>query len=181
MREILMIISLLGFMAAPVTAQEFPKYEVFFGYGLVRTEGGQANLNGWHASFAPNLNNWLGLAVEASGQYGTQTIAAGSSLFKTNVDFHSLGFGPRVTYRRNERFSPFVHALFGFARGNWRGPAVVAGEETSFGSAFGGGIDTKLRRNVGIRIIQVDYVRTHFGESSAEDNFRIATGLILSF
>lgn len=181
MRNMSLCICVLCCMAFPAMAQEFPKYELFFGYGLVRTEGGQANLNGWHASFASNLNTWFGLAVEASGQYGTQTIAAGSNQFKTNVDFHSLGFGPRLTYRKHERISPFVHALFGIARGNWRGPAAVAGEETSFGSAFGGGIDARLRKFLGMRIIQIEYVRTHFGETSAENNFRIATGLLLSF
>jgi len=181
MRNFLLAVCVASFAALPAVAQEYPAYEVFFGYGLVRTEGGQANLNGWHASLTSNLNRWFGLAVEVSGQYGSQTITVDSSQFKTKVDFHSLGFGPRLTYRKSERFAPFAHALFGIARGNWRGPAAVAGEETSFGSAFGGGIDTRLRKNLGIRIIQAEYVRTHFGESSAENNFRIATGLLLSF
>ena len=181
MRNAFFCACFLCFAALPAVAQEAPKYELFFGYGLVRVEGGQANLNGWHASFASNLNDWFGVAAELSGQYGTQTLAAGASQVKTNVDFHSLGFGPRLTYRKNERFSPFAHALFGVARGNWRGPAAVAGEESSFGSAIGGGIDTKLRKNLGIRIIQAEYVRTHFGETSAENNFRIATGLLFTF
>lgn len=181
MRKLFPAVCVLSLAALPAIAQEYPAYELFCGYGMVRTEGGQANLNGWHASFASNVNKWFGLAVEVSGQYGSQTIAVGSGQFKTKVDFHSLGFGPRLTYRKSERFSPFAHALFGVARGNWRGPAAVAGEETSFGTAFGGGIDTKIGANIGIRLIQAEYVRTHFGETSAENNFRIAAGLLLSF
>jgi len=180
MRDAFFCACVLCFAAIPAMAQEAPKYELFFGYGLVRIEGGQANLNGWHASFAPNLNDWFGVAIELSGQYGTQTMAAGATQVKTNVDFHSLGFGPRFTYRKNERFSPFAHALFGMARGNWRGPASVAGEETSFAYAFGGGIDTKLRKNLSWRIIQAECVRTHFSKDWL-NNFRMATGLLISF
>ena len=180
MRDAFFCACVLCFAAIPAMAQEAPKYELFFGYGLVRVEGGQANLNGWHASFAPNLNDWFGVAIELSGQYGTQTLAAGATQVKTKVDFHSLGFGPRLTYRRNVRFSPFAHALFGMARGNWRGPASVAGEETSFAYAFGGGIDTKLRKNLSWRIIQAECVRTHFSKDCL-NNFRMATGLLISF
>jgi opacity protein-like surface antigen len=131
------------------------------------------------------MNNWFGLAVELSGQYGSQTLSiAGPSgrttQVKADVDFHSLGFGPRFTYRQNERLSPFAHVLFGVARGNWKRPAIVAGEETSFAAAVGGGFDTKLVEHVSFRIIQAEYVRTHFG-ANVQKHFRIATGLVFSF
>jgi opacity protein-like surface antigen len=165
-------------------AQEFPHYEIFTGYGYVRPAGGQANLNGWHASFAANMNEWLGVAVELSGQYGTQTFttttSSGDISVVTDANFHSLGFGPRFTYRRNERIVPFAHVLFGLARGKWSGPPPVGGAETSFGTAAGGGVDAKLSNNFSIRLIQAEYVRTHFGPT-AEHQFRLATGALFSF
>lgn len=168
----------------PALAQEFPHYEVFTGYGYVRPSGGQANLNGWHASFAANMNEWLGVAVELSGQYGTQTLttttSSGEITTETDADFHSLGFGPRFTYRRNERIVPFAHALFGLARGKWSGPPPVGGAETSFGAALGGGVDARLNNHFSIRLVQAEYVRTHFGPTP-EHQFRLATGALFSF
>jgi opacity protein-like surface antigen len=168
----------------PALAQEFPNYEIFTGYGYVRPSGGQANLNGWHASFAANMNEWIGVAVELSGQYGTQTLTTTTSSGEVSVnmdaDFHSLGFGPRFTYRRNQRIVPFAHVLFGLARGKWTGPSAVSGEETSFGTAVGGGVDAKLSNHFSIRLIQAEWVRTHFGPSP-ENQFRLATGALFSF
>jgi opacity protein-like surface antigen len=186
MRKFLLIVCLLALPVMPSMAQDKPpRYEVFGGYGNIRPEGGQANLNGWHASVAANMNNWFGVAMELSGQYGTQTLSVTNSLgqitqVKAHADFHSLGFGPRFTYRKNERLSPFAHVLFGLARGNWKRPAIVAGEETSFGLAVGGGMDTKLTNHLAFRLIQAEYVRTHFSVK-AEKSLRIATGLLFSF
>ena len=160
----------------PAMAQEYPHYEVFTGYGYVRPSGGQANLNGWHLSFAANMNEWLGAAVELSGQYGTQTLGT----TKTNAHFNSLGFGPRFTYRRNERLVPFAHVLMGLARGKWEGSTPVSGEETSFGLAVGGGIDARLNEHFSIRLIQAESVRTHFGPTP-EHLVRLATGALFSF
>ena len=181
-------LSLLWIAAAAVPAmsqEEFPKREVFMGYGYVRPEGGQANLSGWHASPASNVNSWVGLAVELTGEYGTQTLAVTGfngqpASVKSKVNFHSLAFGPRFTYRRSEAFTPFAHVLLGAARGNWKSPASVAGEETTLGLAAGGGLDTRVAEHINLRLIQAEWVRTRFG-SSSQNAFRIATGAMFSF
>jgi len=185
MRNILWSIGLVILMGLPAAAQESPRYEFFGGYGYIRPEGGQANLSCWHSSFASNMNNWFGVAMELSGQYGSQTLSvtnsAGATVpIKASVNFHSLAFGPRFTYRGNERMAPFAQVLFGAARGNWKRPSIVAGEETSFGAAIGGGLDAKLTDHVSFRMIQAEYLRTHFG-TKPEKSFRIATGFVFSF
>ena len=185
MRNILYGFCLVILIGIPALAQESPRYEFFGGYGYIRPPGGQANLSGWHTSFASNMNDWFGVAMELSGQYGSQTLSVTNSAgqpvpIKATVSFHSLAFGPRFTYRKNERMAPFAQVLFGVARGNWKRPAIVAGEETSFGAAIGGGIDTKLTDHVSFRMIQAEYLRTHFG-AKPEKNFRIATGFVFSF
>jgi hypothetical protein len=184
MKRILWSVLLSIVASVSAMAQEFPHYEVFTGYGYVRPSGGQANLNGWHVSFAANINEWLGAAVELSGQYGTQTLtqttSSGVITTQTNAHFNSIGFGPRFTYRRNERLVPFAHTLFGLARGKWEGPSSISGEETSIGVVLGGGLDAKLSNHFSIRLVQADYVRTHFGDDP-EHLFRLATGALFSF
>jgi opacity protein-like surface antigen len=185
MRKMFMILLWIAVAAIPAMAQETPRREFFMGYGYVRPEGGKANLSGWHASFASNVNSWVGLAVELNGEYGTQTLSVTGSngqpaSVKSRVDFHSLAFGPRFTYRRSEAFTPFAHVLVGAARGNWKSPASVAGEETTLGIAAGGGLDTKVANKVSLRMIQAEWVRTRFG-SSSQDALRIATGVLFSF
>ena len=189
MRKIVLSGCFMALMALPAVAQESPKpetpkYDVFAAYGYVRPQGGQANLSGWQTSFVSNVNNWVGLAVELSGEYGSQTLSVRSpsgavTSVKADVSFHSLAFGPRLTYRKNERLMPFAQALFGAARGNWKRPASIAGEETSLGAAIGGGFDTKVAEHVSLRIIQAEYLRTNFGVPVK--SFRIATGVVVSF
>ena len=166
-------------------AQDLHRYELFTGYGYVRPPGGQANLHGFQLSLATNMNKWLGFSVELGGQYGTQilttTTPSGATVsVKTNASFNSLGFGPRFTYRGNDRLTPFGHVLFGLARGEWTGPAPVSGGETSFATAVGGGLDTAVSEHFSIRLIQAELVRTHFGTTS-ENLFRLATGARFSF
>jgi len=185
MRRLFMSVMWIAVAAVPAMSQEFPRRELFMGYGYVRPDGGQANLSGWHASFTSNVNNWVGLAVELTGEYGTQTLSVTGSngqpvSVKSKVDFHSLAFGPRFTYRRSETLTPFAHALFGAARGNWKSPPSVAGEETTLGIALGGGLDTKLAENINLRLIQAEWVRTRFG-SKPQNAVRIATGILFSF
>lgn len=170
--------------SAPAIAQDLHPYELFTGYGYVRPSGGQANLNGFDLSFTANLNSWLGFTVGLGGQYGDQvlttTTPSGTAAVKTNARFNSLGFGPRFTYRGNDRLTPFAHVLVGLARGEWTGPASVSGGETSFATAVGGGIDAAITDHFGIRLIQAELVRTYFGPTH-ENLFRLAAGARFSF
>jgi opacity protein-like surface antigen len=184
LKRILWSVLLITALSGSAMAQDFPRYDVFAGYGYVRPSGGQANLNGWHLSFAANMKEWVGAAVELSGQYGTQTLttptSSGDVTIKTDAHFNSIGFGPRFTYRRNQRLVPFGQVLVGLARGKWEGSTVVSGEETSFGVALGGGHDARISDHFSIRLIQAEHVRTHFG-GTPEHVFRLATGAVFSF
>jgi opacity protein-like surface antigen len=171
-------------LSTPGLGQDSPRYEAFAGYGYVRPAGGQGNLNGWHASVTANMNSWLGFAVELGGQTGSQTLMAatpgGVVAVNTDASFNSLGFGPRFSYRRNERLTPFAHFLLGLARGKWEGAPSVSGEETSFATALGGGLDARVTEHFSIRMIQAEHVRTRFGPTP-ENHIRLATGALFSF
>jgi hypothetical protein len=161
--------------------------EFFGGYSFLRTAG--TSLNGWNASVATNRGSW-GIVADFSNHYG-----ANASLPPIGVGFPGATylFGPQYSLRAIPRATPFVHALFGEARGVRfsflaGGPCPGPGcggfsqPETAFAMAFGGGIDVKAARHVSIRVAQVDYVyvRQNFS-NRAVNSPRFSAGIVLRF
>jgi hypothetical protein len=188
----LIVACLVFFLPAWAQAQQgeaYPSAEIFGGYSYLRTNlnenlpvgqpdffpAGDANLHGWHASLAGNLNSWFGIAGELSGHYDGQDLDAFGGI---DTSFYSFLVGPRLTSRVGERLNPFVHALLGVARGaiDPRGSGDDRSAST-FGLALGGGVDLKLGDTFAVRIVQADYLRTHFGEST-QNNVRLSIGLV---
>src|SRR6185369_13882744 len=103
MRKLVSIILLLWLASLSAAAQDFPKAEIFGGYQLTRLDG--TTLNGWNAALTGNLNHWFGVTGDFSGAYTSQG----------GVDFrnYTYTFGPTISARGNETFTPFAHALFG--------------------------------------------------------------------
>jgi opacity protein-like surface antigen len=166
-------------------AQEHPKAEVFAGYSYVRINPGEGmqgdNIpGGWHASVAGNFNSWFGIVGEFSGHYGNPDFGTGVG---AEVNVHTYTFGPRVSYRGNEKVTPFAHVTFGGARvgGSGFGPS-----ESAFAMTFGGGVDVKVHEKVGIRLGQFDYILTRFegpvsGTTANQHNFRYSAGIVFRF
>lgn len=209
MRSLALSVILCLFLAASTSAQDAPKFEFFTGYSFGRMnstittptngsggspEGIQAvkveyqigppggipsdfhaNLNGWNLSFAGNFSSWFGVVADFGGHYGTPQFLGTD----VTTRVHSFLFGPRLSVRKHERITPFVHALFGGA--HWK--ATVAGVSDSdqgFAMAFGGGIDVKLTEQVHVRIVQADYLRTNLFDEH-QNNFRYSGGLVFRF
>lgn len=174
MRKFITVGLLLGMFSVAAFAQEMggtPKAEIFGGYQYTRFDGG-LNANGWNTSVAGNLNNWFGIAGDFSGAYKTQN----------GVSFHNYTytFGPVVSYRHNETFTPFAH----FLAGGFRASAAlngISGSDNGFAMMFGGGLDVKATRHVGVRAIQFDWLSLHSNGSSDNNNMRISTGLLLRY
>lgn len=166
----LMVLALCASTVA--LAQDTPKGEFSAGYSFVRIHPGgnspSLNLSGWIASIAGNVNDWFGIVGELSGHYGSPG--------NVGTDFHTYLFGPRISYRENERFTPFAHILMGAARLG-RGPATGT---TDFGMALGGGVDVTVNDNIAIRAGQMDYLMTRFGPNS-QHNIRLSAGLTIRF
>jgi opacity protein-like surface antigen len=142
-------------------AQDYPKAEVFTGYSYVRGDL-DANLNGWNASVAGNANKWFGVVADFGGNY--------TDGFK----LHSFLFGPKFTYRDNERVNPYVQTLFGAVR------LSNGGSNTAFGWTVGGGFDVKVHKNVAIRVIEAEYFLLRDNGASAH-NGRVSTGVVWRF
>ena len=178
----------------PALAQEPPTIEVFAGYSFLRTSGG-GGMQGWNASVAGNLSRTFGLVSDFSGHYGRQSLRtefsgpgfpgtiSASSDSKSSV--YLILFGPRFSYRKNERITPFVHALPGAARLSTRATVSFDGLSTatsfaniSFAAALGGGVDLKLNDSFALRLIQADYLLTRFGNNT-QRSARLSVGIVL--
>ena len=172
MRRLLCLVGVVLVFALSAAAQNAPKAEVAFGYSYVRANAGGAgfNLHGGSGSVAGNLNDWFGIVADVGG-YKITGLPSGVS---GNV-FTYL-FGPRISYRKHERVTPFVQALFGGARIS--GSALgTSGSENAFAMTVGGGIDAKVNANVAIRIVQAEYLLTRFG-GERQNNARISAGIV---
>jgi opacity protein-like surface antigen len=193
MRAVLIAIVLLIAFSIPAKAQEAPPMEVFGGYSYFRPDGG-GNFHGWNASVAGNFNRWFGVVGDFSGHYGSESFRAdfsdpdlpGTITARSNSDtsVHFVLFGPRISSRKHEKLTPFAHALFGLA--HLRTKAIltlgdlsseISFADTSFAVAIGGGVDLKLSESIGLRLIQADYMRTRFGNSS-QNNARLSVGIV---
>ncbi len=160
---------------------------IFFGYNYGRTDvglGNTDNTNGWNGQLEGGVLPWISVVADLTGQYGNQTVpgscpvvgfpCAGNS---ADTSLHTFLFGPRVSVSLG-KLRPFAHALFGAGRAKISTPGF-SDSDLSFASAVGGGVDYHWHGPIGWRF-QGDMLHTSsFGGS--QNNFRFATGLVLSF
>jgi opacity protein-like surface antigen len=182
MRKVFVLAALLVLVSGAAMAQDHPKAEIFGGYSFAHISPGQGiqsdNLpKGWHASVAGNFNDWFGIAGDISGNYGKPDFGTGIGL---DTKIHTYTFGPRISYRKNEKVTPFAHVQFGGA--HLSGTGVVS--ENAFAMNFGGGVDIKINNNFAIRAGQFDYVLTRFngpvtGTKTFQHNFRYSAGIVI--
>jgi outer membrane protein OmpA-like peptidoglycan-associated protein len=151
-------------------AQETPKAEVFAGYSYVRVnpEGSPSvNMNGFDFSVAGNVNQWFGLVADL-GYYRSHGYAP-------SVDAFSYLFGPRFSYRKNEKVTPFFQTLFGGVDAGPNGQ-----KENNFAMTVGGGVDINVHRNIALRPFQLEYLMIR-SSGMTLNNLRFATGVVFRF
>jgi hypothetical protein len=111
------------------------------------------------------VTDWLGGVADFDGHYDSP---AGFS-----SSLHTFVFGPQTSWP--SRVSPFAHVWIGGAHISSGGLG-----ESAFAMAIGGGIDTRLVHGIYWRVIQGDYLPTHFG-NAWENNARLSTGIVFRF
>lgn len=185
LRVIVSLLALATVFSLSAKAQEIPKIDASVSYSYFRanpaTPGfSNFSLNGGSASVAYNVRDWLSGVADFGGYH------VGSSN-GVNVDDHLLTymFGPRVTYRRYRRISPFGQMLFGAARAG-SGVFATTNAHTAFATAFGVGVDYNVRDRFSIRPLQFDYLLTHLpevanGNNQTQNNFRVSAGIVFHF
>jgi outer membrane protein OmpA-like peptidoglycan-associated protein len=180
-----------------------PRVELFLGYSYVRALPTLAVgnrimwLNGGSTSVAFNLNRYLGLVADFGAYTNSKVQYTGAYTSTVNVDNPNVAvlsylFGPRLSFRQHDRFTPFVQALFGGARAN---QVILNGctfsctllpTESAFAWTAGGGLDLRVRRHIAIRLIQAEYLMTGFsnyttGAAGKQNDMRLSAGIVFRF
>jgi hypothetical protein len=220
------LITLLGTFA--FAQDSIPKVQVFGGYSLEHADLGGLkaavldvdllqhngpfattnNFNGWSAEAQYNANHWLGVVADFGGRYGSAIISA-SNLTLDGLPKgtgYSFLVGPVASFRGKTKFTPFIHALFGFDRISLSGSTITGGTSpipalaTTYTDAavmLGGGVDFKVSRHFSIRLAQLDeFYTTHnlndfynnvfdtqlfHGLPTHEHNLRVSSGVVVRF
>lgn len=157
--------------------RHWPLIELFGGYSFARLNNGAgswSNLNGGMGSFGYNVRPWLQLVADSS--YNLVTVS------NTKTVLYGNHWGPRVFLHRRNRFglTPFVEGLFGGSRADITvsGTGGYSTSENVFSMKVGGGIDIKPSRRFEIRLLDVDYYRTAFGQVH-QSNYWASAGIVL--
>src|SRR5271165_263390 len=185
LKVVVCLLAFASLFGAGANAQDAPKFDVFAGYSYVRenpgTSGvGSFNLNGGSASVAYNANHWLGGIADFGGYHA-------NNILGTHVDgtLSTYLFGPRVSYHRDSRITPFGQALFGVAHIGGHSGLGFSSSNNSFAMTVGGGVDVKVSHRFSIRPVQVEYLLTRFNELSLgardQNNLRVSTGIVFHF
>jgi peptidoglycan-associated lipoprotein len=121
----------------------------------------------------------LGLAIDVAAENTHNINHAGYGL-----DLFSFTAGPRLKYSTH-RVQPFAQALFGLAHG-WgsefpSGGNTLASSANAFAFDLGAGADYPLNKQLSLRVLQLDYLRTSLPNNAndRQNNLRIGAGLTL--
>lgn len=182
----------------------YPKVEWFLGYSFWRAmptslSNRMGYLHGGSTSIAYNLNRYVGLVADFGGYDDSRVTLftpTTSQTFDSGGSAYTYLFGPRFSYRR-ERFTPFAQALFG---GTHASSVTISGctgvptctplgSENAFATAIGAGLDIRITHHVSLRLIQGDFLLTHFRNLLSTDgtdrgwqkNVRLSTGVVFRF
>ena len=158
-KRLLHTILLAGFLCSPAYAQ---RVEIF---GGAQYEHLQPSYNavGWNASLTGNFKHVLGITGDFSGVYNSHR------------SVYTYTFGPVLTARLPV-VQPFVHALFGGATSSTGGAT-----DTAFAMLVGGGLDVGLRKGIGLRLVQADWLMTKFGGQTQDRQGRVSAGIVIKF
>jgi outer membrane protein OmpA-like peptidoglycan-associated protein/opacity protein-like surface antigen len=157
-------------------------------------------LHGGSTSVAYNFNNYLGLVADFGGFDNDHLTLFGpttSQNYNANGSVFTYLFGPRISFRQHERFTPYVQALFGGVSASavtisGCGAAPICtplGSQTAFTEAFGAGIDMKLTHHIAWRIFEGNYTLTRFRDPVTgaalipgyQKNVRFSSGIVFRF
>lgn len=188
-RAQIVIIGLLalfaGGIALPTSAQDTPKVDLFGGYsymhGNVVISGQGISLNGASGSVAYNYNRWVGFVFDLGTYYQGNVAGNGRTLSVT-----TYLFGPRISWRKSEKWIPFGQILLGGGHGGgtlYTGGSSPLGTQNSFAMTVGGGVDWKLQSRFSVRLFQMEYLRTQFnnGVNFNQNSLRISAGVVFHF
>ncbi len=171
----------------------------------------QTNFNGWSAEGQYNFSRLVGAVIDFGGTTSRPFLGGTGVTGVPTGSWYSIMAGPVVSYRKEKKVTPYVHALFGWNRTSLSagtlGPASAIGTQfpvasvgatfTDFAMAAGGGLDYKLSSRISLRPMQLEWYRTSLnlnafygtafnqtqvrGFESKQRNLRFSTGVVVNF
>lgn len=126
----------VSLLSAVSQAQDIPKADLSVGYSLLFiAKGFTLTTNGGSGAVNFNVNHWLGIV----GDFGVYDGSPGiPGLFG-----ETYTTGPRFSYRRWNRLTPYVEGLVGGAHANTTNGGFL-GARNAFAAGGGGGGDLQL-------------------------------------
>jgi opacity protein-like surface antigen/outer membrane protein OmpA-like peptidoglycan-associated protein len=180
-----------------------PKVELFLGYSYLQAVPKLASgnrlvwLNGGSASLAYNLNRYVGIVADVGDYTNSEIRFQGASGATVDVNDANGGvlsylFGPRISFRKYSRITPFAQVLVGGAYAgevtltNCTFSCTLLPAENSLAWTAGGGLDIKVSHHLAIRIIQAEYLMTRFkdystGSTGSQNDMRLSSGIVFRF
>ena len=182
-----------------------PKIEWFLGYSFWRamptaSSNRMGYLHGGSTSIAYNFNRYVGAVADFAGFDNSRLTLLSPTVSQTmdaNGSADTYAFGPRFSYRRNERITLYFQGLFGAAHA---GPVTISGcaggpgctplgTDNAFVTMLGTGFDIKLSRHIALRLFEGNFLLTHFKNPLATDskargwqeNARFSSGIVFHF
>ena len=163
------------------------EFAPYMANGEIGPQPGEILTEGFQAGLSRSIKSYFRVTSEFNGVFGKGTIAVEhlpyGAQYKNGGEFMAL-FGPEATVRTQKQFDFFAHYLIGLAYG-WDNqvPAVPNNTFTSWIYGMGVGVDLKTGHRLAIRLIEADWITSHFPKQDfdAEDNWRFTTGLVLRF
>ena len=183
----------------------YPRVEWFLGYSFWRAmptalSNRMGYLHGGSTSLAYNFNRYLGLVADFGGYDNTRVTLispTGRQTFDSSGSAYTYVFGPRLSYRKYERFTPFAHVLVGGTHANavnisgCAGSSICTplGSDDAFATMMGAGFDIKVSRHVALRLFQGDFLLTHYKNPLTaggqfrgwQKNARFSSGIVFRF
>jgi opacity protein-like surface antigen len=182
-------IGVMLFLLAGLASGQIPSGNVFLGFSYENTNSttlnnlnlSRPNLHGWEASFEGKLLPFVGIVGDVSGHYGSQSFVEPTpgGPVTINVTGHEQEYlvGPRLSVPVG-KLTPFGEVFVGAVHIH-TGGTLPGPSNTSFATAFGGGLDYRLFGPVAARV-EGDYLRTKFFNST-QNNLRLSAGVVFRF
>jgi outer membrane protein OmpA-like peptidoglycan-associated protein/opacity protein-like surface antigen len=182
-----------------------PKVEWFLGYSFWRatpTSNGNriGYMHGGSTSVAYNFNRYVGFVADFAGFDNSKVTLfgpAGSETFNAGGSAYTFMVGPRLSYRKYEKFTPYAEVLAGVVHassvsisGCTGDPSCTPiGSDTTFATMAGVGFDINLSHRIALRLLEADFLLTHFQDPLSatglsrgwQDNTRLSTGIVFRF
>ena len=202
--------SVLLVSAQSANSNEHPKFEFFAGYSALGETGSRAIIftpnagvagdfggPGFETSIIRNFNKHFGIKGDFSFHFNNESnrgpVSACSPVcttvtqdFELKTRVYNFLAGPEFKARNSTRFTPFVHALGGFAHTSATfttpGPTHILflrRNDTSFAMGLGGGLDIRASKRVSFRAL-MDYnpVFVNDSTSGTRDFVRFSLGVL---